>query len=443
MSLKENNSDNPPDINNQQELVKNTSVGGDFTARDISQQNKTVHNNNTFINLILSNKESISSDKEALISTLSPILTHINPETIQQASQNSLPPDAELWNLESNDIAAILTKLDQFRGLPDFLRQLTQDTDVSDELCEKIKHYTEKLSPKKFQEDKIDKPLNNSLQLLESFILFTLNSTENKDRFLLNAWLIQDNFVEDISKFQSLLSSNEQQQGTLCKLSEIPTKTCNFIQKGLRQLRGKRYSLVVEFFLPSNLMLTEVDRWQMLVAGIESIALGTKYPVRMRSLERLNLDYLDFNYNQWCDRWDKVNAVIDEKSVFVDFEHLPAMDNFSWKSLKIKLRDKIGLKVTCPPPQSRLEELFRAILMAATPIAIWTRRDLATCGCLTAIDDFLSCKLLSNLCESVRMLREEADADPEEHFGSHLAILWEDPYRLTPDVMVELMPPEA
>ena len=30
------------------------------------------------------------------------------------------------------------------------------------------------------------------------------------------------------------------------------------------------------------------------------------------------------------------------------------------------------------------------------------------------------------------MLREEADADPEEHFGSHLAILWEDPYRLTP-----------
>ena len=40
------------------------------------------------------------------------------------------------------------------------------------------------------------------------------------------------------------------------------------------------------------------------------------------------------------------------------------------------------------------------------------------------------------------MLREEADADPEDHFGSHLAILWEDPYRLTPDVMVELTPPE-
>ena len=376
------------------------------------------------------------------ISALSPILAQINPETIQQAYQKSLPPDAELWDLESNDLAAILTKLDEFRRLAAFFDQLTQNADISEELREKIKHYTEKLPPKKPQEDKIDKPPNNCPQQLESFVLFTLNATENKDRFLLNAWLIQDNTVEDISKFESLLSPNEQQQGTLCKLNEIPAKTCSFIQKGLKLLRGKRYSLVVEFFLPSHLMLTEVDRWQMLVAGIESIALGTKYPVRMRSLERLNLDYLDFNYNQWCDRWDEVNAVLDEESVFVDFEHLPAMDNFSWKSLKFKLSDKIGLKVTCPPPKSKLEELFRAILMAATPIAIWTRRDLADCGCLTAIDDFLSGKLLCNLCESVRKLREEADADPEEHFGSHLAILWEDPYRLTPDVMVELMPPE-
>ncbi len=438
MSVEDNNVDNFSDTNNQQELVKNTSVGRDFTARDFSQENNT----NTFINIFLSGKESISSDKQTIISALSTILAQINPETIQQAYQKSLPPDSDLWDLESHDPATILNKLNEFRRLADFVEKLTQDVDISEELREKIKHYTEKLPPKKPQEDKIDKPPNNCPQQLESFVLFTLNATENKDRFLLNAWLIQDNSIKDISKFQSLLSSNEQQQGTLCKLSEIPAKTCKFIQKGLRQLRGKRYSLVVEFFLPSHLMLTEVDRWQMLVAGIELVALGTKYPVRMRSLERLNLDYLDFNYNQWCDRWDKVNAVLDEESVFVNFEHLPAMDKFSGKSLKFKLSDKIGLKVTCPPPKSKLEELFRAILLAATPIAIWTRRDLATCGCLTAIDDFLSCQLLSNLSESVRMLREEADADPEEHFGSHLAILWEDPYRLTPDVMVELMPPE-
>ena len=440
MSEKVNNQYNSDNTKNQQEVFKETSVGRDLSAGDISVEKNTYKP--TFIKyLIVSGNESVSSNQETIISALSPILTQINPETIQQAYQKSLPPDAELWDLESNDITAILNKLDEFRRLADFFDQITQDADISEELREKIKHCAEKLPPKKPQEDKIDQPPNNNPQQLESFVLFTLNSTENKDRFLLNAWLIQDNSVNDISKFQSLLSANEQQQGTLCKLSEIPAITCNFIQKGLRQLRGKRYSLVVEFFLPSHLMLTEVDRWQYLVAGIET-TIGTKYPVRMRSLERLNIDYLDFNYNQWCDLWDKVNVVFDEESVFVNFEHLSAMDKFNGKSLQLKLRDKIGLKITCPPPKSKLEELFRAILMAATPIAIWTRRDLSTCGCLTAIDDFLSCKLLSNLCESVRMLREEADADPEEHFGSHLALLWEDPYRLTPDVMVELMPPE-
>ena len=67
----------------------------------------------------------------------------------------------------------------------------------------------------------------------------------------------------------------------------------------MRELREKRCNLVVEFFLPSHLMLIEMDRWQMLVAGVESIALGTKYYVRMRSLEQPNLDYLYFNYDRW------------------------------------------------------------------------------------------------------------------------------------------------
>ena len=419
-----------------QGIFDSTTVSGDLSARDITQKSSTVNNN--FINLILSGNESISSDKEALISALSPILAQINQETLQEAYQKSLPSDAELWDVESSDVTAILNKLDQFRRLADFIEQLTKDSKISEELRKKLKHYTKKLPPKKPQEDKIDKPPDNCNQQLESFILFTLKSTENQDQFLLNAWLIKDNFIEDISKFKSLLSSKEQQQGTLCKLSEISIVTCSFIKKSLKELRGTRYSLIVEFFLPSHLMLTDVDQWEILVAGIESITLGTKYPIRLRSLERLDLEYLDFNYNQWLNHWDKVNAVLHEESVFLDFEHVSAMDNFNGKSLKIKLRDKIGIKVTCPPPKSKLEALFRAILMAATPIAIWTRRDLVHCGCLTAIDDFLSCKLLSNLCESVRILREEADAHPEEHFGSHLSILWEDPCRLTPDIMVEL-----
>ncbi len=183
MSIEENNPDNSTGIKNNQDLLKDISAH-DIKTGDISQKNKTVNN---FINIFLSDSESISSDKEILISALSPILDQINPETIQKTYQNSLPPDADLWNLESNNIAAILNKLDQFRRLADFVVQLTQDADISEELREKIKHNIEKLLPKKPQEDKIDKPPDNCSQQLESFALFTLNSTENKDRFLLNA----------------------------------------------------------------------------------------------------------------------------------------------------------------------------------------------------------------------------------------------------------------
>ena len=53
----------------------------------------------------------------------------------------------------------------------------------------------------------------------------------------------------------------------------------------------------------------------------------------------------------------------------------------------------------------------------------------------------LTFKPLCHLCESVRQAREQADAQTEEHLGLHLALLWEDPYRLTPNVMLELKTP--
>lgn len=420
----------------QQKLLENISTGRDLTTGDINQKS------NTFINLILSSKESIYSDKEALISTLSSILAQINPETIQKAYENSLPPDAELWYSKPDNIESILSKLDEFRRLVEFFAELNQDDDISEELRDKLKHYAEKLLSKKSQEDKIDKPPNNCPQQLESFVLFTLNPTENKDKFLLNAWLIKDNSVEGIAKYKSLLSDNETQSGIVCKLSEIQSKIDIFIEGALNALSGKQYNLILEFFLPSHLMLTEVDHWQIKDWDNQLLTLGTRYPVRMRSLERQAKRYLNYRGNQWFNHWNKVNTVLNEESVFVNFEHLPAMDKFNGKSLEFNLRDKIGLKVTCPPSISKLQELFRAIMTAATPIAIWTRRDLNDCGCVSAIDDFLSDKLLCNLCESVREIREEADANPKEHFGSHLSILWEDPSRLIPDVMVELTPPE-
>ena len=78
-------------------------------------------------------------------------------------------------------------------------------------------------------------------------------------------------------------------------------------------------------------------------------------------------------------------------------------------------------------------------MQATTPLAIWTRTDIPNLDQVTAIDEILTFQPLCHLCESVRQTREKADAQTGEHLGHHLALLWENPYRLTPDIMRELI----
>ena len=106
-----------------------------------------------------------------------------------------------------------------------------------------------------------------------------------------------------------------------------------------------------------------------------------------------------------------------------------------------KLTHKNGLKVTVAHPKSIRKDLFRAILQAAIPIAIWIRNDISQIDQVTEIDQVLTFKPLRYLGESIKKIRADADAQTEDHLGFHLALLWENPHRLTPNIMFELRPP--
>ena len=214
-----------------------------------------------------------------------------------------------------------------------------------------------------------------------------------------------------------------------------------FLEKALSSLRGQRYNLTIEFFLPSDLMCLEVDRWKISDPIDEDICLGIQYPIRLRSLERLKLQYLDRYLSQWCDCWDRLNSIVEEIMSRDSFEELKKIDNFNWKLLKNKLTQKNGLKVTVAHPKSIRKDLFRAILQAAIPIAIWIRNDISQIDQVTEIDQVLTFKPLRYLGESIKKIRADADAQTEDHLGFHLALLWENPHRLTPNIMFELRPP--
>jgi uncharacterized coiled-coil protein SlyX len=369
----------------------------------------------------------------------------ISENIIQQAYQDSLPPDAGVWGLAGNSISQKIDTLEQFGRLPDFLDRLIQDDNLSLAVRDRLQSIAKQLALKKSPEITKNKSSPNSeidgAKQLKSYLIATLVPDDiDSDRFLLNAWLIADDSVQELSKFQSLLNPDEQQQGKLCKLAQIPIELNKFLKAALRHLRGKRFDLTIEIFLPSNLMCMEIDRWKITDPIADEITLGIKYPIRLRSLERLDLDYLDSYLSDWYKCWDKVRVVLQHESIQDIFEHLEDVESFNWKLLKNNLNDKIGLKVTCTHPRSMRKDLFRAILQATTPVAIWIRNDIPDLDRVTTIDEILTFRPLAHLCESVRQTRELADAQDAEHIGLHLAVLWENPYRLTPDVMVELKP---
>jgi len=429
--------------------IHQNTQGGDAAGRDIDK--RTVYENCTFIQFLTQDSK-LSSFSQESFQDLD--FSGIPSESIQKAYQDSLPPDADVWDLPppnadmpdlaGNNIEAILKKLKEFRQLSQFLERLRQDQNLPIEIRERI---ADKLASKNYPENHNNKSATNFFYnqpgQLKSYLIATLVPGDHDDeKFLLNAWLIIDDSVQDLSKFQSLLDHNEQQRGKLCNFTQISTEINNFLKKALRYLRGKRYYLTIEIFLPSDLMCIEIDRWKITDPIADDITLGIKYPIRLRSLERLNLDYLDSYLSQWCEYWDKVRNILQNEPIQENFEHLQEMESFNWKLLSNNLKEKIGLKVTCTHSKFIRKDLFRAILKATTPIAIWTRADIANLDQVTAINEILTCKPLCNLSESVRRNREEADnAQTEEHLGHHLALLWENPYRLTPDIMVELNSP--
>ena len=364
-------------------------------------------------------------------------------ESIRKAYQESLPPDASLWlwNLERNNITQMLQELEGFRRLFEFFTRLSKDEKLPEENRNQLSNLAERLDTKKYPVTTNSSDIG--LPELESYLIATIENNEKSKDFLINAWLIIDNsiVVNNPSAFEPLIDGNETTQGVECEFNQIAEQLNKFLKKALGYLRGKKYYLTIEIFLPDHLMSTPIDRWKIIDPIDDETTFGVKYPIRLRSLERLNSNYLDLYLSDWYKQWDRIKNILHEKPIPELFEHIEEMETFNWKLLRNNLSEKIGLKLTCAPPQAKRKDLFKAILTATTPIAIWTRCDLPNFDQVAAINEVLNSKDLCHLCESVKNFREKADAQTDDHLGFYLAILWEDPYRLTPNAMLELKTP--
>jgi vWA-MoxR associated protein C-terminal domain len=366
------------------------------------------------------------------------ILNQINLEILQQIYRESLPADNILSMVQPSDIdiSQMVSNLQDFRQLPTFIDHLIENDRIPAETRRGLE-----LSnfPRSIGSNPV-KSSNN--RVLESYLSIAIRSSSTLGQFFVNGWLIADNSIEDISQRFYPLDLDESNKGIACGLDEIPKVLNSFLDSGLQQLKGKRYELTVEIFLPMSCLCADVDRW-MIFDLYDERPVGTRYRTIVRSSDRLDKKYLIKYENDWRDNWDRITKAGHLTPNCDDFETLDRFTDCNWKRVVNNLSQKLGLKLTCGLESEHKLALFRAILNAATPIAIWVRCDLPDLDLAAELDALITDSHLFGLSAAVMRKRQQADEEErsEQHLGAHLAMLWEDPGRLTPDAMEWLLTP--
>lgn len=416
----------------EQQIGERTNIntgGGDAAQGDIDKRNITIN--------IITGSSSPQSQSH-LTAEVSKILgVGIDLEAaIASAYQSALPPDASLHPVQADDK---ISELADRRVLHKFIEILANDRTVSESTRAELQKIIS-ASDSKTNGDRTD---TTSKKSLKSYLIVVLRPEPNQ-MFCVNAWLIPDDTVKTSARFQPL-DINDEQKGIICSLDGISVIVTELLDRSRQYMLKKyyeyKYELTIEFFLPIDYLSTELDRLEI-TGFLESYPIGKEFKVLVRSYERLDKKYLSEHLQQWRSNWDRAKRSFQTVPILDSFKPFSTINNCNWKKLAVDLKEKIGIKITCVVPELAQKSLFKAILISAIPIAVWMRKDIRECDRESKLDCLLTSGNLETLPEYIRKEREEAYIcdDPEEHFGNHLVLLWEDPNRLTPDVMARLLP---
>jgi hypothetical protein len=369
---------------------------------------------------------------------LSLLLRELPEALIRQAYRAALPMDADLFSAQPIGLDQVVADLQNGRWLESFVQIIVDNPEVP-------RHIREKMLETIGRSPSSSIPVASTQPLLQSYLLIILKPESTPGKFRVNGCLIPDDMERDLGKRFQALDIDKSEKGLVCGPEQIPAALDTLLGLGVKHLDAPDhpYELTIEIFLPMDSLCTAVEHWQIDDGDDDKVPVGTRHRVVVRSSERLDPAYLDKHLNQWRVNWKRVKAAEQVNPGQDDFEHLSDFCNCNWKRLRNNLEKKLGLKLTCGLVDDHKKDFFKAILKAATPIAIWSRSDLMHPDQAGEIDTLIMSNPLLKLSEAVWRQRQQADEedDPAMHLGAHLGILWEDPYRLTPDAMMQLMSP--
>jgi hypothetical protein len=244
------------------------------------------------------------------------------------------------------------------------------------------------------------------------------------------AWLMNQQAEPDLRFNQEESSAIE--GGTIeavgSALDDWLRRVANLVPDGMLS------SLVVEFLLPRELLCYPVDQWPVVAderIGMQ-VKVGEKFQVVVREVDRFqNREARHY----WQKKWEHSQA----------FQSCPGCRAIHWVAdtsaldrrqfylelLHAEHRTCVGLPYL-PPDATAQQDPLLVSLSAGVPVALWLRRRFDDLAPLQRdIDAELAQAGLTHLPNFVLRQRAEAGSQ-DDHVGSHLALLWDDPDRLPP-----------
>lgn len=203
--------------------------------------------------------------------------------------------------------------------------------------------------------------------------------------------------------------------------------------------------LILELLLPIPLLNHDIDQWneqapgkipihlQHLLQEADTVSIppiGYRYQVMLRMADRFD-PYFAHLRPFWETKWKMLKTAIDTrcqvKQVLIsghcsNFQTLLAQD------------DCLGMHLNTMLPNASTEQRLLALILGATPTALWLRQIPSRSKYKKPFSDLLEHPVGDIACK-VREARQVAfDKRGKPHFGRHLALVWDNP---------QLVPPEA
>ncbi|MBD2428714.1 trypsin-like peptidase domain-containing protein [Phormidium sp. FACHB-1136] len=203
--------------------------------------------------------------------------------------------------------------------------------------------------------------------------------------------------------------------------------------------------LILELILPIPLLNYDIDQWneqsprkipihlQHLLQEVDTVSIppiGYRYQVMLRMADRFD-PYFAHLRPFWETKWKMLKTAIDTrcqaKQVLIsghcsNFQTILAQD------------DCLGMHLNTMLPNASTEQRLLALILGATPTALWLRQIPSRSKYKKPFSDLLEHSVGDIVCKVREARRVAFDKQGKLHFGRHLALIWDNP---------QLVPPEA